>query len=328
MAFTDTIVSPAVLPTEINEATAPWFAEGRRLEAEGRYDEAFAAFAEGNRIKAEHLDPAQFVARHGALVKLLKSVFTPAFLAEYATNNPDDRPIFIVGVPRSGSTLVEQILCSHPQVQGMGESQSLMRLASGAFPFDPKGHLDPARMAIEYLNSVRDEGWVGDTRFSDKALLNALAIGNIHMMFPRSTIINCSRDAIDTCFSCFRTDFTNGGWLKFGLDLTTVGHFYASHREMMNHWSFSLMGRVINVEYEALVRDPDGQIRWLLDVCRLPWDDACLRFFENPREVRTASADQVRRPIFHDSVGRWRHYREHLGPLIEALGPFAPRDVQ
>jgi len=324
MAFFHGEALPRAQLAALDEASGPCFAEGRRLEAEGRYDEAYAAFAKANGIMAEVLDPAGFVVRHGALVRMLKSVFTGDFLRAHAAKNPDDSPIFIVGVPRSGSTLVEQILCSHPQVEGMGESPSLARLAVRAFPFDPNGHLDPVRMGAAYLEAIRNEGWSGAARFTDKALGNALAIGHIHLMFPRATIINCARDALDTCLSCFQADFRAEGWPRFSCDLASIGRYYGVHRELMNHWNIVLMGRVLNVDYETLVLDPEAQIRRLLEICRLPWDDACLRFFENPRPVLTASPEQVRRPIFQDSVGRWRRYRRHLGPLIEALGPLAP----
>jgi hypothetical protein len=321
----------AGLPVEqlaaLDQASAPWFAEGRRLEAEGRYDEAFAAFAEGNRVKAQVLDPANFVARHGALVKLLKSVVTRDFLRQHAANNRDESPIFIVGVPRSGSTLVEQILCSHPAVQGLGEIQSLMRLLSGAFPFRAAGSLDPPGAAAAYLEAVKAEGWSGRPRFTDKRLINAVAIGHIHLMFPRATVINCTRDPLDTAVSCFRSDFSAGGWTRFSYDLAGIGRYYALHREIMSHWNFVLMGRVINVEYEALVLNPETRIRALVESCRLPWNDACLSFFENPREVFTVGADQVRRPMFQDSIGRWRRFAPHLGPLIQALGPYAPAEV-
>jgi hypothetical protein len=326
MVFPDDVLSPIALPAALNEATAPLFAEGRRLEAEGRYDEAFAAFAEGNRIKAEFVDPREFTAPHTGLVRLLKSVFTSAFLRENVTNNPDESPIFIVGLPRSGSTLVEQILCSHPQVSGMGESASLMRFVSAAFPFAPAGHLDPPVTGAAYIDAIKGEGWDGIGKFTDKMLINAIAVGHIHLMFPRSIIIHCTRSPIDTCLSCFRTDFKAAGWMQFAYDLSTIGQYYQSHREIMNHWNFVLMGRIVNVTYEDLVQHPTQQIRRLVDICRLPWDDACLQFFENPRPVFTASAEQVRRPIFGDSVGRWRLYRKHLGPLVEALGSYAALD--
>jgi len=311
----------------LDAASAAWFEQGRRLEAEGRYDEAFAAFAQGARVKAERLDPAMFVARHGALVKMLKAVFTGDFLRAHASNNRDESPIFIVGVPRSGSSLVEQILSSHPQVQGLGETQSLLRILGNSLPFNPNGWLDPPLAAKAYIDAVRNEGWSQAPRFTDKRLINAVAIGHIHLMFPRATIINCRRDPLDTGLSCFQADFSAGGWTRFSYDLASIGRYYALHREIMSHWNFVLMGRVVNLDYEALVADPEPQIRALIDACRLPWDEACLRFHENPRPVHTVGADRVRRPIFRDSIGRWRPYRPHLAPLIDALGAYAPPDV-
>ena len=303
------------------------FARAYRLEADGRLDEAFAAYAEGNRIKHAALNADTWVAMHTQGVRHLKEVFTPAFFAAHAIPNAEFAPIFIVGLPRSGSTLVEQILATHPRVQGMGETLAMPPLLQHAFPFDMTGALDPADMARRYLAGIRADGWRRKPRFTDKLLANYIAIGHIHLMFPRAVILHTVRDPADTCFSCYRQIFEHDGHVRFAYDLKALGRHYRAYRDMMDHWRTTLLGRVIDVRYESLVADFEGGVRRLLDVCGLDWRDACLRFFENPRAVHTASKDQVRQPIFDHGIGAWRRYRAHLGPLFETLGPYAPADA-
>ena len=177
-----------------------------------------------------------------------------------------------------------------------------------------------------YLEKLRAMGWRKTPFVIDKMLGNYLHIGMIHLVFPRATILHCVRDPVDTCLAEFRKLFRTGN--EWTYDLRDLGAHYQRYREMMAHWQAVLPpGRIIDVDHEELVADPDTKIRWLTDSCHLKWDDACLRFYATTRPVRTASIAQVRQPIFKTSVQRWRSYEKHLGPLFEALGPFAPKDI-
>lgn len=239
-------------------------------------------------------------------------------------------PIFIVGMPRSGSTLLEQILSSHPKVQGMGETTALGETLAGRFPYgnsETEETIAPdhfRRLADAYLERLRARGWRKEPFVIDKMLGNYMQIGIIHLMFPRATILHAMRDPVDTCLAGFRKLFRSGNETTYSL--ADIGAQYVRYREMMAHWDEVLPGRVVHVRHEALVSDPDSKIRWLVEeACRLKWDDACLRFYATRRPVRTASIAQVRQPIFTSSLERWRRYEKHLGPLFEALGPYAPR---
>jgi hypothetical protein len=171
---------------------------------------------------------------------------------------------------------------------------------------------------------MRERGWNNSGRFIDKMLNNFVFIGLIHLMFPKATILHAVRDPVDTCFSNFRTPFLTANEESY--DLAEIGRSYVRYRQMMEHWDQVLPGRVIEVNHEALVADPEARIRWLVtQACGLEWDDACLAFHKTKRPVRTASVTQVRQPIFTTSVQRWRRYEKHLGPLLDALGPYAPQ---
>jgi hypothetical protein len=305
----------------------PFFAKGSELESQGRFEEAFAAYDRGNRIMHAALNAETWIAIHAQGVRHLKQIFTADFIKAHASTNPEVAPIFIVGMPRSGSSLVEQILATHPLVQGMGETGALSAVVSQAYPFDLGGPLEPFRMAATYLDNMRAEGWRRAPRFTDKLLASYTAIGHIHLMFPRAIILHTVREPADSCLSCYRHLFDNDGHLRFAYDLRCIGRYYVAYREMMDHWRSVLMGRVIEVRNEALVADPGAGVRRLLAVCGLPWDARCLDFHRNPRDVKTASRFQVREPINAQSIGRWRSYRQHLSPLFEALGPYAPADA-
>jgi hypothetical protein len=174
---------------------------------------------------------------------------------------------------------------------------------------------------------MRQRGWQGADRFVDKTLENYLRVGMIHLMFPKSVILDSTRDPVDTCLSCYRQLFTAGNETLY--DLRQIGRAYVRYRRVMEHWERVLPGRVIRVPHEKLVADPEAQIRWLVgDACQLDWDPACLRFFEAEGVVRTASAAQVRRPIFSTSIGRWARFQNELEPLLNALGPYAPQPVR
>jgi len=327
-------------------ASALHYALGPVLERQGRYDEAFAAFAEGARLKrrmltgeddaperpaisekvrALHPDEA---ARNGRKeVAYMKTLFTPEFIAaEQGRGSHLKTPIFIVGMPRSGSTLIEQILSSHPKVRGLGESLTLFETILGQYPMTLAAARGPEhfrQLAERYLAAMHDRGWINSQRLIDKMLGSYVFVGIIHLMFPRATILHAVRDPVDTCLSNFRTPFLSGNEESY--DLAEIGQAYVRYREMMAHWAEVLPGRVVDVDHEALVADPETRIRWLVtQACGLDWNEACLDFHKTSRPVRTASVAQVRQPIFTTSVNRWRRYAKHLGPLFDALGPYAP----
>ena len=298
--------------------TGLWFGLGEALERRARHDEAFEAFAEGNRLKRAGLQPsAEAAARaHAAAADHVRALFTPAFLATAeGKGSPSAAPIFVVGFPRSGSTLIEQILASHPQVQGLGETAALPRLLEGRPPPETSARL--RRPADDYLAAMRAGGWDGRGRFVDKTLENYLHVGLIHLMFPRAVILHAVRDPMDVGLSCFRQLFASGNETLY--DLADIAAELRRYEAVMAHWREVLPGRVIDVRHEALVADPETEIRKLIAAAGLAWDPAVLDFHAREGAVRTASATQVRRPIFQDSIERWRRYEAHLGPLKAAL---------
>lgn len=302
-------------------------AEIEALEHVGRFDEAFARIVARNQAQAAAAPDLKV--HEEALLKVaavLRGWFTPAAFARGLKGNGTTWPIFVLGMPRTGSTLVEQILASHSKVQGMGENEGVLhrivREEGSAIRPDRLVSGDLDRLVRTYLKRMRERGWTGDSKLVDKYPTNYLHVGLIRLAFPRAVILHTVRDPIDTCFACYRQAFAPEG-VPYALDLAHVGAHYRGYREMMDHWARVTPGAVIEVAYEDLVADLDGQARRLLKACGLPWEDACLRFYETERVITTASRTQVRRPIYGEAMGRWKAYRQHLGPLIEALGPYA-----
>ncbi len=326
-----------------------YYAVGPLLERQGLFEEAFEAFSAGARLKrsiltgdmptAQRPPPRPGVrALHPAAAEqaligeaaFMKSLFTPDFIAAQAGLGSDvQTPIFVVGMPRSGSSLIEQLLSSHAKVQGLGETLAFPIAVDGQFPLNstaPHGPDHYRGLADAYLAAMRDCGWTNATRFVDKLLGNYIYIGMIHLVFPKATILHAVRDPVDICLSAFRQPFGSANELSY--DLAEVGRWYVLYRQMMEHWEAVLPGRVIDVDHEALVADPDARIRRLVtEACGLSWDPACLEFYRTKRPVRTASVAQVRQPIFTTSIQRWRRYEKHLGPLLDVLGPYAARST-
>ena len=195
----------------------------------------------------------------------------------------------------------------------------------GRFPYPPQAHRDPDHfraLARRYLEIQRGRGWMGRTRLVDKTLDNHLHIGMIHLMFPRAVILHVARHPMDTGLACWRQLFATGNETLY--DLAEIGAEQRRYRAMIDHWGAVLPGRVAEVGYEALVADPESEIRRLVtEVCALPWAPSCLRFHDTNRSVGPASADQVRKPVFMPSVDRWRRHESRLAPLVEALGDLA-----
>jgi tetratricopeptide (TPR) repeat protein len=232
------------------------------------------------------------------------------------------RPIFILGMPRSGTTLLEQMVSSHESVHGAGELADLPGLVRRALPADHPRHLaglEPesvARLGSEYLSAVHrlDSGALHVT---DKLNANFQHVGLIAAAFPRAVILHCNRDGLDTCWSCFQNPFI--GSQPWSYDLAEIARYYRAYRRLMAHWQRILPGRLCTVRYENLIADPERVLREVLNRCALPWDPACLQFWLNQRPVKTASASQVRQQLYATSIGRARRYWRFLGPLVAGV---------
>ena len=306
------------------------FALGKALEDDGQYAQAFAHYAHGNALHRTTIfhDPSVL---HD-VVQRSKALYQPQFFAarsDWGSDRTD--PIFIVGMPRSGSTLLEQILACHSQVEGTRELPEVpaiirdlvLAAAEGDDGIYPNlvatlGQSQIAANAARYLERTAPHRPLGRARFVDKLLGNFMHVGLIHLMFPRATIIDSRRHPLGCCFSCFKQFFARG--LHFAYDQEDLGRCYRDYVELMAHIDAVLPGRVHRVYYEQLVADPEGVVRRLLDHCKLPFEAGCLRFYENRRVVNTVSSEQVRRPINSDAVDQWRNFEPWLGELREALG--------
>jgi tetratricopeptide (TPR) repeat protein len=299
------------------------FALGRAHEDRG---DAEAAFLHYRRANASRRPTAQHDAdAHDAFVRRVSETFDAAFFADRAGSGIDTHaPIFVLGMPRSGSSLVEQILASHPEIEGASELPDITNIARAlamgmAYPDDLTScPLDTfATAGSDYLERTRCRRHTGRPHFVDKFPGNWLHIGLIHLMLPNARIIDVRRDARDCCFSLFSQSFAAGQGYSY--DLADLGRYYNGYVALMRHFDRVLPGRVLRVNYEALVDDIEGETRRLLGHCGLAFDPACLRFFDATRAVRTASSEQVRSPLYRSSIGRWRRFEAWLGPLFEAL---------
>ncbi len=266
-------------------------------------------------------------AEHAAF-DAVERVFTLELItAKSGHGHLSQRPIFVLGMPRSGTTLVEQILASHPAVYAGGELQVFSQIAvelgnimGPNYPnYVPLLELsDLMNIGQQYLTEI-DCRAPEHKRVTDKMPANFLFVGLIHLALPNTKIIHAMRDPIDTCVSCFSKLFAKRH--EFTYDLGELGRYYKRYEHLMAHWRNVLpQGRMLEVQYEDVVADLETQARRILEYCELPWDDRCLSFHETDRPVRTASLTQVRQPIYKSAVGRWREYEEFLGPLFEALG--------
>lgn len=302
------------------------FTLGKAYEDQADYDRSFAYYAEAcaaQRMRISY-DPVETEVIH----ERIRTVFSAEFVAAQAAPGCNDpAPIFIVGLPRSGSTLIEQILASHSQVEGTAELpdvgrviSSLARRRMGETYPEAVLRLDAAAwqaLGESYLQRT-SRYRSGLAHFTDKMPNNFSSIGLIHLMLPQAKIIDARRHPLDSCFGSFKQHFAHGQ--SFSYDLVELAEFYLEYRKMMRHWQAVLPGRVLEVRYEDVVADQQAATRRLLDYCGLPWEEACLRFYATDRAVRTASSEQVRQPIYNSSVNHWQHFRAHLAPLIEVLG--------
>ncbi|GAB1233906.1 tetratricopeptide repeat-containing sulfotransferase family protein [Ferrigenium sp. UT5] len=313
-----------------------WFALGKAREDVGRYDDAFAAYEAGNRLQHEILPCDE--ARADEMLERVMTVFDRAFFEARMPSPPaplplageeSKAPIFIVGMPRSGTTLLEQILSSHPAVYGAGEltylNEAIMDLPGGSgerFPDFVPGLAaeDFAQLGKTYAERL----WKlapDALRITDKMPANFFYIGMIRLALPNAKIIHAMRDPMDSCFSNYARLFNDT--MEFTYDLGTLGRYYARYITLMQHWRAVLpQGSILDLRYEDMVADTEGQARRILDYVDLPWDDNCLAFHQNKRHVKTASVAQVRKPIYKTSVARWQHFEKQLQPLLRIVQPY------
>jgi tetratricopeptide (TPR) repeat protein len=305
------------------------FALGKALEDGGEYADAFEHFQAGAAIRRTGLnyDPEANTTE----MRRSQGLFTTGFFADRADAGcRSDAPIFIVGLPRSGSTLVEQILASHSAVEGTAELPELGLIAAGlaragaaheGYPeiLASLGMRELAALGERYIELTRVYRKLGRPHFLDKMPNNFQHLGLIHLILPKARIVDVRRHPLGACFSAFKQHFAQGQ--AFSYDLTDLGRYYRDYVALIAHFEAVLPGRVHRVIYEDLVQDPEGEVRRLLQYCCLPFEPPCLKFYENDRAVRTVSSEQVRRPIFREGLERWWAYEPWLGPLKEALGP-------
>lgn len=304
------------------------FALGKALEDTGRYESSFQHYAAANARRSKLLGYRSTDLT--AAIDRAVALYTPEFFAARAgSGSPAPDPIFVVGLTRSGSTLLEQVLASHSAVEGTMELPDLAAMArqlagkrgEAAYP-GLLAELPAERLAelgAEYLARTRIQRKTGAPYFVDKLPANWLHAGLIHLILPRAKIIDARRHPLACCFSNFKQHFARGQ--SFAYNLSDLGHYYRDYVRFLEHLDDVLPGRVHRVFYEQTVTDPEKTIRDLLAHCGLPFEESCLRFYDNQRPVRTASSEQVRQPIFSEGVGQWQHYEPWLDGLKLALGP-------
>jgi hypothetical protein len=313
------------LPTQ--EQIHLHFALGKSLDDIGERERSFGHFVAGNRVKRAviNYNEGDTLAR----VRHIPQVFSRERLVSAVDYGClSTVPVFILGMPRSGTTLIEQILAAHPMAWGTGESSHIERAFAEAMPGQGLGATFPnsdisgatlQRMGEMCLAEMRSAS-PGAARIVNKSISNFLVAGLIHLAMPSARFIHVLRDPLDTCLSCFSTLFA-GSHLPYTYDLKEIARYYKAYAFVMQHWrSVIPSDRLLEMRYEEIVTDPAPAVRRALDYCGLNWHERCLTFCDLPRVVKTASSVQVRQPLFRTSVGRWRRYAEFLGPLLSELG--------
>ncbi len=309
------------------------FALGSVLEAEGRFADAFVNYHQANGLRRASIEYDEAALTDRFL--RIQGIFHESMLADRADlGSESELPIFVVGLARSGTTLVEQLLASHPAVHAGGERPHLDKLLTtirlsdgspGQFPEClPKFRREDFRLLGDaYIGLLRGQH-PSKAHIVDKYLSNYANIGLIRLALPRARILHVVREPLDICVSAYCLPFF-GNAQAYSYDLGELGRHYRLYADLMDHWRRVLPGEaMLEIRYEDLVGDLEGGVRRILDYCGLAWDERCLAFHDVDRPVRTASTNQVRRKVYQTSIGRWRRFQKHLGPLIEALGPYAP----
>jgi tetratricopeptide (TPR) repeat protein len=304
------------------------FALGKAHEDAKDYDSAWKHYHKGNQLQRMDVyhDPQELRARNEEILQ----VFTGEFLEEHAGQGYEAAdPILIIGLPRSGSTLVEQILASHSMVEGTSELPNLGRIANsiGRYrmpreEFPQSVHAlrkkDWRAYGLQYIDETRRHRALGRPFFTDKMPNNFPLVGFLHLILPNAKVINARRHPYDSCLGAYKQLFGKGQ--NFTYDMEDLADYYQQYDQFVNHWHKVLPGKVLDVHYEETVNDLDGQVRTILSHCGLPFEAQCLRYWESDRAVRTASSEQVRQPIYTGALGKWRHYEQHLELWKEQLG--------
>jgi tetratricopeptide (TPR) repeat protein len=310
------------------------FALGKALEDRGEYAESFAFYERGNALKKSECRYRPEPLERSA--QLQTTVCTREFFAtRQGFGCPDPSPIFIVGLPRAGSTLIEQILSSHSRVEGTMELADIPRLvqdlrgreqtdSASRYPgvLTELGAQDFMRLGKNYIDDTRVYR-KGKPFFVDKMPNNFRHLGLIHLLLPNAKIIDARREPIACCFSNYKQLFASGQ--QFAYSIEDIARYYRMYVELMAHWDEVLPGRILRVQHEEVVDDLEGNVRRILYFCELEFEPSCIEFYNTERSVHSASSEQVRRPIYREGVDQWRHYEPWLGPLKEALGPLASR---
>jgi tetratricopeptide (TPR) repeat protein len=305
------------------------FAIGKALEDQGSFAESFGYYQQGNELKRPECRYRAELVEHNTQqqIKICNAEF---FASRQGWGNPSPDPIFIIGLPRSGSTLLEQILASHSQVEGTQELPNVQQLVSRLRGFGPETD-DPryprilASLSTEDFHKLGEE-YLAGTRvyrsgkpfFIDKMPNNFRHVGLMHLMLPNARIIDARREPMACCFSNFKQLFANGQEFTYSID--DIARYYRTYLELMRHWDQALPGRVLRVYHEDVIDDLEGSVRRMLDFCGLEFEAQCVAFHETKRSVRTASSEQVRQGIFRGGLDQWTHFEPWLGPLKDALG--------
>lgn len=300
---------------------------GELLERTGDYAGAWRHYTAANAVRGAVFNPDL----HEAAVAETMAAWSAERLARLPRAAGGERLVFIVGMPRSGTSLVEQIVASHPLVHGGGELNHIVGAAMRLIAPTAERPTIAARLdaltgealerEAERIERAMTAPAPGAERFTDKQPQNFLHLGMIGLLFPRARVIHCRRDARDTCLSCYTRLFGGGANQPFAGRLDHLGRYYRAYERIMAHWRGVLSIPVLDVAYEEVVSDLEGNARRMIEFVGLGWDEACLRFYETRRDVITESRDQVRRPIYASSVGRWKRFERELGPLCSALAP-------
>jgi len=304
----------------LNEASLR-YAIGEFHDQTGEYSQAFRSVQRAKELVRTAAVPYNRDGRT-RLVEALMRVYTPDVLAREKPGASDSTlPVLVLGMPRSGTSLVEQIVASHPAATGAGEVEfwtPIIFKQSSSLLHEPPDEPTRRKLAEGYLRVLTANSG-NASHVVDKSPFNSEYLGIIHSVFPKARVIYLRRDPIDTCLSCYFQDFPP--LLNFTLDLSDLAHFYRNHHRLMEHWRRALPpGTLLDVPYEGLVADQEGWTRRILEFLGLPWDERCLNFESNERSVATASFWQVRQKVYKSSVGRWHNYERFIGPLLELKG--------
>jgi tetratricopeptide (TPR) repeat protein len=297
---------------------------GKLYDKSGAFDKAFENYRKSNALKQGLFD----LQNHIRFIDKLISVHSKEFMASASrADTSTDLPVFIVGMPRSGTSLVEQILASHPAVFGAGELDDIRQISvalpsllgvSSPYPecLERNNPHSLNKMVDRYVDRLREFS-NNAAHITDKMPLNYLYLGLIDLLFPSARVIHIVRNPLDTCLSCYFQEFTTTN--SYAYDLESLGAYYKQYERIMEHWKNVLKIRMLEVKYEELVDDQENISRQIIDFCGLDWDDRVLRFYETKRSVATPSFDQVRQPMYRNSIERWKNYERHLGPLIATI---------